>query len=36
MKLEYLSGIELGKEVNSGNLTPTELVDYFEKRIQEA
>jgi amidase/aspartyl-tRNA(Asn)/glutamyl-tRNA(Gln) amidotransferase subunit A len=35
MKLEYLSGIELGKEVNSGNLTPTEIVHYFEKRIKE-
>jgi len=27
MELEKLSGVELGSEVNSGNLTPSEVVD---------
>ena len=35
MKLEELSGIELGSEVNSGNITPTEVIDYFANRIEK-
>ena len=35
MKLEELSGVELGKEVNSGNITPTEVIDYFADRIEK-
>ena len=35
MKLEELSGVELGSEVKSGNITPTEVVDYFADRIEK-
>ena len=35
MKLEDLSGVELGREVNSGNVTPTEVIDYFADRIEK-
>ena len=35
MKLEELSGVELGSEVKSGNITPTEVVDYFAERIEK-
>lgn len=34
-KLEYLSAAEIGREVNLGHLSPTEVVAYFEKRIKE-
>lgn len=30
-----LSGAQLGKEVNSGNLTPIEVINYYAKRIEE-
>ncbi len=35
MELERLSGIELGSEVNKGNITPTEVIDYFADRIEK-
>ena len=35
MKLEEMSGVELGAEVRSGNITPTEVVDYFADRIEK-
>jgi amidase/aspartyl-tRNA(Asn)/glutamyl-tRNA(Gln) amidotransferase subunit A len=35
MKLERLSGAELGREVNSGNITPTEIIEYFADRIEK-
>lgn len=34
-KLEYLSAAELGREVNLGNISPTQVLDYFKKRIEE-
>lgn len=33
MELEKLSGVELGKEVLSGRITPTEVIRYFQERI---
>ena len=33
-KLEYLSAAELGREVNAKNVSPVEVVDYFQKRIE--
>ena len=35
MKLEELSGVELGREVNKGNITPTEVIEYFANRIEK-
>lgn len=35
MELERLSGVELGKEVNKGNISPTEVIRYFADRIEE-
>lgn len=35
MRLEELSGLEIGKLVNSGELSPVEVVEYFAKRIEE-
>ena len=34
MELEKLSGVELGKEVRSGHITPTEVIRYFQERIE--
>ena len=35
MKLELLSAAELGRLVNKGEISPTEIVEYFAKRIEE-
>ena len=35
IKLEYLSALEIGSLVNSRKITPTEVLNYFEKRINE-
>lgn len=35
IKLEYLSATEIGALVNSKAITPTEVLKYFEKRINE-
>ncbi|MCR4951788.1 MAG: amidase [Solobacterium sp.] len=35
MKLELLSGAELGRLVNRREVSPTEVVEYFRKRIEE-
>ncbi len=35
MELEKLSGVELGKEVRSGRITPTEVIRYFQERIEK-
>ncbi len=35
MKLEQMSGVELGREVNHGHISPTEVVDYFADRIEK-
>lgn len=35
MELEKLSGVELGKEVRSGRITPTEVIRYFQARIEK-
>lgn len=35
IKLEALSAIEIGKLVNSKIITPTEVLEYFEKRVNE-
>ena len=35
IKLETLSGIEIGKLVNSGELVPTEIIEYFFDRIEK-
>ena len=35
MELERLTGLKLGEEVNKGHITPTEVIEYFAKRIQE-
>lgn len=35
MKLEELSAIELGNEVNNTNIKPTEVIDYFAERIEK-
>ena len=35
MELENLSGVELGAEVNKGNVTPTEVIEYFADRIEK-
>lgn len=35
MELEKLSGVELGKEVLSGRITPTEVTRYFQERIEK-
>lgn len=35
MKLEYLTGLELGKLVNHKEVSPIEVVDYFADRIEE-
>ena len=32
-QLEYLSAAEIGREVNAGHISPTEVVRYFEQRI---
>ena len=34
-KLEYLSATEIGRAVNARQLSPVEVVDYFEKRVEE-
>lgn len=34
-KLEYLSAAEIGRLVNAGRLTPTEVLKYFEDRINK-
>ena len=34
-KLEYLSAADIGRLVNAGKITPTEVLQYFEKRIKE-
>ena len=34
MSLEKLSGVELGAEVKSGRITPTEVIDFFAERIE--
>ena len=35
MKLELLSGCELGRLVNKGEISPTEVIEYFKQRIEE-
>lgn len=35
MELEYLSGIELGRLVNRKQMSPVEVIDYFEKRVEK-
>ena len=35
MGLENLSGVELGREVSEGHITPTEVIDYFAERIEK-
>ncbi|MCR5232091.1 MAG: amidase [Acholeplasmatales bacterium] len=35
IKLEYLSALEIGELVNDKKITPTEVLEYFEKRIKE-
>lgn len=35
IKLENLSGVEIGKLVNSGELLPTEIIQYFFDRIKK-
>ncbi len=35
MELEKLSGVELGNEVRSGRITPTEVIRYFQERIEK-
>ena len=35
IKLEYLTALEIGKLVNEKKITPTEVLKYFEKRINE-
>ena len=35
MELYRLSGVELGIEVNRGNIAPTEVIRYFADRIEE-
>ena len=35
IKLEYLSALEIGELVNNKKITPTEVLNYFEKRINE-
>ena len=35
MELEKLSGVELGAEVNSGNVSPTEVIEYFADLIEK-
>lgn len=35
IKLEYLSAAQIGELVNSRKISPTEVLKYFEKRIQE-
>ena len=34
-QLEYLSAAEIGREVNAGHISPTEVVRYFEQRIAD-
>lgn len=34
-KLEYLSALEIGELVNNREITPTEILDYFFKRIED-
>ena len=34
-KLENLSAASLGKEVNSGRISPTQVIEYFAHRIEE-
>lgn len=34
MKLEELSGVEIGRLVNAGELLPTQIIDYFFDRIK--
>ncbi len=35
LKLEYLSAAQIGRLVNAKTITPTEVLQYFEKRIKE-
>ena len=35
IKLEYLSAADIGRLVNTKTITPTEVLKYFEKRINE-
>ena len=35
MGLEKLSGVELGREVSEGHITPTEVMDFFAERIEK-
>lgn len=35
VKLEYLSAADIGRAVNNREITPTEVLKYFEKRIKE-
>ncbi len=35
MELEKLSGIELGQQVRCGHITPTEVIKYFQERIEK-
>lgn len=34
-KLEYLSAADIGRLVNAREITPTEVLQYFQKRIEE-
>ena len=35
IRLERLSAAELGRMVNKGEISPTEVIRYFQKRIEE-
>lgn len=35
MGLENLSGVELGREVSEGHITPTEVIEFFAERIEK-
>lgn len=35
MELEKLSAVEIGREVNKGNITPSEVIRYFADRIEK-
>lgn len=35
MELEKLSGVALGNEVRNGHITPTEVIRYFQERIEK-
>ena len=34
MELEILSGVQLGALINKGEIKPTEVIEYFQHRIE--